>query len=139
MKTTGIKAPRRRRGFTLMELLLVLAIIGLLTAGLAVGFSSMMDHGKTRKAEDAILAITTHIHLYSNRASGKIPSPSQGLRVLVTAVNMPEEHLTDPWGESYEYVIPPRRSKDKFDVFSKGKNMIAGDDDDIGNWTLGSR
>ncbi len=138
MKTTGIKAPRRRRGFTLMELLLVLAIIGLLTAGLAVGFSSMMDHGKSSKAETAILTITSHVHLYSSKASGKIPSQSQGLRVLVTAVNLPEDNLTDPWGEPYEYIIPARRSKEKFDVFSKGKNMIAGDDDDIGNWTLGA-
>ena len=136
MKSNGNKAPRRR-GFTLMELLLVLAIIGLLTAGLAVGFSSMMDHGKTTKAEKAILTITSHIHLYSSKASGKIPSQSQGLKVLVSSVNMPEDNLVDPWGEPYEYIVPARRSKEKFDIFSKGKNMIAGDDDDIGNWTLG--
>jgi general secretion pathway protein G len=124
----------RRRGFTLMELLLVLAIIGLLMGGVAVGYSSIMDNAKATKAEANIGTISALIQQYSAKHK-KPPPASQGLRALITSnITNDEDLFTDPWGEPVIYKNPGQRSKDKFDVFSKGKDKIEGTDDDIGNW-----
>ena len=59
-----------------------------------------------------------------------------GLRALITGnITNDEGILIDPWGEPMQYVTPARRSKDKFDIFSKGKDKLENTDDDIGNWT----
>lgn len=135
MKMTLHKSPRRR-GFTLMELLLVLAIIGLLMGGVAVGYSSIMDNARATKAEANIGTIQALILQYT--AKFKQPPPaSVGLRALITKnITSDEDLFIDPWGEPVVYKVPATRSKDKFDVFSKGKNKIEGDDDDIGNWSV---
>jgi general secretion pathway protein G len=136
MKITRLPSRRRRSsGFTLMELLLVLAIIGLLMGGVAVGYSSIMDNARETKAATQIGTITAYIQQYSVKKNGRVPSQAEGLRALLTA-NLGEESLLDkdPWGEPWEYLNPNKRSKDKFDVFSKGKDRIAGNDDDVGNW-----
>ena len=126
----------RRRGFTLMELLLVLAIIGLLMGGVAVGYSSIMDNAKATKAEANIGTIQALILQYTAKFK-QPPSASVGLRALITkGITSDEDLFTDPWGEPVIYKVPAQRSKDKFDVFSKGKNRIEGDDDDIGNWSV---
>jgi general secretion pathway protein G len=133
MKTT-IRQTSRRRGFTLMELLLVLAIIGLLMGGVAVGYSSIMDNARATKAEANIGTISALIQQYSARFK-RPPPASQGLRALITSGITSDEGLfTDPWDEPVIYKNPGQRSKDRFDVFSKGKDKIEGTDDDIGNW-----
>jgi general secretion pathway protein G len=125
----------RRGGFTLMELLLVLAIIGLLMGGVAVGYSSIMDNARATKAETQVNMIMGYIQQYTVKNKGQPPSSSVGLRVLITkGITNDEGILTDPWGEPMEYKVPGTRSKDKFDIFSKGKDKQAGTDDDIGNW-----
>ena len=64
------------------------------------------------------------------------PPASIGLRALITKnITSDEDLFTDPWGEPVIYKNPGQRSKDKFDVFSKGKDRIEGTDDDIGNWS----
>lgn len=136
MKTTTLR-PAGARGFTLMELLLVLAIIGLLMGGAAVGYSSIMDRGRATKAEANINTIVSYIQIYTTKANGQPPSQAAGLRALVTKRILTDEGiLTDPWGEPVEYKVPATRSKDKFDVWSKGVDKISGNEDDIGNWTL---
>ena len=137
MKTAPIALRRRRpRAFTLMELLLVLAIIGLLMGGVAVGYSAIMDQARGTKAESQVNTIMSYIQLYTTKNSGRPPSAAVGLRALITGnITNDEGILIDPGGEPMQYVTPARRSKDKFDIFSKGKDKLENTDDDIGNWT----
>ncbi|HEX2746671.1 MAG TPA: type II secretion system protein GspG [Verrucomicrobiales bacterium] len=123
----------RRRGFTLMELLLVLAIIGLLMGGVAVGYRSIMDNGRATKAKANIGTIQALLMQYSVKFKG-YPSSTVGLRALITQRITDDEGLfTDPWGNPVQYKVPGTRSGDKFDVFSTGKDGVESDDD-IGNW-----
>jgi len=123
-----------RRGFTLMELLLVLAIIGLLMGGVAVGYKSIMNNGRETKARNNILTIQALIMQYSVKFR-QPPSGSVGLRALITRGITDDEGLfTDPWNQPVVYKVPGTRSGDKFDVYSIGKDGIDGNDDDIGNW-----
>jgi len=134
MKTTTLR-PAGARGFTLMELLLVLAIIGLLMGGAAVGYSSIMDRGRITKMKGNIGTLVGYIQTYSVESRGQPPSQAAGLRALVTKrILGDDELLIDPWGEPVEYKVPSSRSKDKFDVWSKGPDKISGNEDDIGNW-----
>lgn len=134
MKTT-LRRRTGARAFTLMELLLVLAIIGLLMGGAAVGYSSIMDRGRATKMEGNIATLVAHIQTYTTKANGQPPSQAVGLRALVTKRIITDDSiLTDPWGEPVEYKTPASRSKDRFDVWSKGADRISGNEDDIGNW-----
>ncbi len=132
------RKPARPRGFTLMELLLVLAIIGLLMGGVAVGYSSIMDRGRITKMEANIGTLVSYIQIYTTKANGSPPSAAAGLRALVTKRILTDESLlTDPWGEPVEYKTGTnlRAKNEKFEIFSKGPDKIAGNEDDIGNWT----
>lgn len=135
MKITRLPSRRRSAGFTLMELLLVLAIIGLLMGGVAVGYNKVMDSARETKAATQIGTITAYIQQYSVKKNGRVPTASEGLRALAVA-GLADEGLLekDPWGNPWEYVVPGKRSNSKFDVFSKGKDEIAGNEDDVGNW-----
>lgn len=135
MKMTTRKRPGSRAAFTLMELLLVLAIIGLLMGGAAVGYSTIMDRGRVTKMEGNIVQILGHIQAYTVKNNGQPPSQAVGLRALVTKRYITDDSLlTDPWGEPVEYNVPNKRSKDRFDIWSKGPDRISGNEDDIGNW-----
>lgn len=128
-------APRRRRGFTLMELLLVLAIIGLLMGGGAAVYSGIMDGAKRTKTQSKIGTLSMQIQQYQAQHSGKLPSQSLGLNALkqMGAVKTDEE-LLDSWGEALIYTYPARRGGDQFDLWSKGADKLENTPDDVGNW-----
>lgn len=132
---TTLPHPRRRSAFTLMELLLVLAIIGLLMGGGAAVYSGIMDGAKGTKTRSKIGTIAMQLQQYQAGHSGRLPNQSVGLNVLKTmgAVKT-EEELLDAWGEPLIYNIPPKRGGDGFDLWSKGPDKLENTADDIGNW-----
>ena len=125
----------RLRGFTLMELLLVLAIIGLLMGGGAAVYSGIMDSAKVTKTQTKLGILGGQIQLYSSQKGGKLPSQSAGLQALKGAgLVRTEDEVTDGWGQPLIYNIPAKRGGDKYDLWSKGPDGLENTADDVGNW-----
>ena len=138
-------SPRRREaGFTLLELLVVLAIMGLLAAIIAPQVLRYLGSSRTQTARVQIQNIVAALELYKLDV-GHYPTQAEGLNSLVTAPgnetgwNGPylkkESALKDPWGEPYVYKIPGQHGE--FDIYSLGSDKAeggTGEAQDVGNW-----
>ena len=137
---------RRREGFTLVELMVVIVIIGLLATVVMLNVLPSQDRAMVQKARADIAVLEQAVETYrlDNLA---YPSGEAGLQALVTAPaglaradryreggyvrRLPE----DPWGAPYQYRAPGEHGA--FDIFSFGADGRAGgekNDADIGNW-----
>ena len=119
-----------RAGFTLMELMLVLGIISILVvAGVKIG-PAIQKQAKNGTAKAAIATLSGFVMSYQSGHSGKLPTSIDQMNKngMIT-----EEIATDPWGNKYQLVVPAKRSKDKFDLFSQG-DSVEDESDDVGNW-----
>lgn len=137
-------ASRRHRGFTLMEVMLVLVILVIL-GSLSVGmFTRTQAQATIRATRSQIGLFDTPLGLYFIDM-GSYPSNEEGLNGLRQAPNsanssnwagpyLENEIPTDPWGNPYQFVSPGTRNPDKYDVWSFGPDRTNGTDDDIGNW-----
>lgn len=140
----------RTRGFTLLEILVVLAIIGLV-AGLAISkIGGIYDSAKIQTAD---LFVRTSVKLPLNAykiAMGDYPSTAEGLQALITAPARgggswrgpyleSNKVPLDPWNEPYQYEYPGQHNKGSFDIWSKGPDHQSGTEDDIGNWDSGPK
>lgn len=148
LRTRGQGAARKtRQGFTLVELMVVIVIIGLLATVVAINVLPSQNRAMLGKAQADISVLEQAVETYrlDNLA---FPTDQQGLEALVSApadLARPERYReggyirrlpTDPWGNPYQY---RRRSAHggQFDVFSFGADGKAGgegDDADLGNW-----
>jgi general secretion pathway protein G len=134
-----------RAAFTLLEILVVLAIIGLL-AGLAITNIDKIFGGAQVSVAQTFVSQTMKTSLTAYRISmGSYPSTAEGLQALLTAPSGKEgkwngPYITetkipvDPWGEPYQYAYPGKHNKDSYDIWSKGPDKQDGTADDIGNW-----
>ena len=141
-------ARRLRRGFTMMELLVVLAILGLL-AGLAISNVGQIFGGAQASTAELFVKESLKAPLFTYRMSmGDFPSTAEGLQALITAPGSKADrwkgpYITegkvprDPWGEPYQYAYPGSRNKGSYDLWSKGPDKQSGTEDDIGNWDRG--
>ena len=136
---------RTDEAFTLLEILVVLAIVGMLV-GLAVTNvdkifgTSQKDITKLFVNQSMQAPLTVYkIHM------GDYPTTAEGLQALITppankadrwrGPYLQESKLpTDPWGEPYQYRSPGVKNKDRYDLWSKGPDKTDGTEDDIGNW-----
>jgi len=139
---------RRSRGFTLIEIMVVIVILGVLAALVVPKVMSRPDEARVVAARQDIASLMQALKLYrlDNR---RYPTTEQGLAALVTKPTLspvPEgwksggyiERLPlDPWSKPYQYLNPGLRGE--IDVFSFGADGVAGgegSDADIGNWAL---
>jgi general secretion pathway protein G len=132
------------RGYSLLELLVVLAILGLIIAIAAPRVIGYFDASKARAAEIQIANISAALDLYY-LSNGAYPSEQQGLKALV---ERPEgaaswdgpylnraDGIIDPWDRAYLYKQPGTHGK--FDVMSLGADGKEGGEDenrDLGSW-----
>ena len=140
---------RSNRGFTLLEIIVVVAIIAILAAYIAPKVAGRVDDARISKAKSDIRVLESSLELYK-LDNFVYPSTEQGLDALVnrpsgdTAKNWREGGYIkklnrDPWGNEYRYQFPG--SNGEFDVFSLGADAAVGgtgEAADIGNWNLDS-
>jgi len=133
-------------GFTLIEVMVVVVILGILAAIVVPKIVSRPEQAKVVKVQQDILAIESALELYK-LDNGVYPTTDQGLDSLITAPTISPapknwkeggylKRLTqDPWGHPYQYLHPGYHGV--FDLFSLGADNQPGGvetDADIGNW-----
>lgn len=138
---------KARAAFTLIEILLVIALIGLLAGVLITNTTGVFDQGQESAAK-IFVRDTMKLALTRYRMDlGDYPSTTEGLAALVTApaskadrwrgpyIEAPSGKLPlDPWGEAYRYRYPGTKNKGAYDLYSVGKDKAEGTEDDVGNW-----
>jgi general secretion pathway protein G len=141
------RAARRQSAFTLLEILVVLAIIGLLV-GLVVSNTDKI-FGQSQEAVARIFvrdSLKTPLVRY-RIDMGDYPSTNEGLQALITSTPGNADRWkgpymdvsggklpVDPWGQPYEYRYPGVKNVGGYDLYSKGVDKTAETADDIGNW-----
>ncbi len=136
----------RRAGFTLIEIMAVVVIMGMLMTVLAVGISGQLDKARMSTARVQISRIEQALDFYQ-LDNARYPTSDQGLDALVTQPTAPPQpkfytpggyiktdQLLDPWGERFRYRIPGSQNPHAFDLWSTGPDGQEGTDD-ITNWT----
>ena len=140
------QAARLPRGFTLVEIMVVVVILGILAALIVPRVVGRTDDARAVAAKQDIAAVMQALKLY-RLDNGRYPSNEQGLPALVTkpqSTPVPtnwKQYLDripkDPWGNVYLYLNPGVRGE--IDVFSLGADAQpggSGPDTDIGSWDL---
>eukprot|EP01037_Dinobryon_pediforme_P027026 gene27026-29764_t len=138
----------KQRGFTLIELMVVVVIIGILAALVVPKLISRTDDARVMAARSDIATLMAALKLYK-LDNQRFPSTEQGLQALVAkptsgpvadgwkAGGYIDKLPKDPWGNPYQYLSPG--IKGEIDVFSLGADGQPGgegNDADIGSWDL---
>lgn len=139
-------SPARQRGFTLIELMVVVVILGILAVLVVPKVLDRPDQARVIAARQDIAGVMQALRLY-RLDNGRYPTSTQGLRALIErpAGNPPpanwrqslERLPNDPWGAPYQYLNPGVHGE--IDVFSFGADGQPGgenNDADIGSWEL---
>lgn len=147
----SMPAASRRRpaeaGFTLVEVMVVVVIIGLLATAVMINVLPSQDRAMKEKARTDVAVLEQAVETY-RLENLTFPTSDQGLSALVTpppGLSRPDRYREggyirrlpqDPWGNPYQYRYPGEHGR--FDVWSlgaDGQQGGEGDDADIGNWS----
>ncbi|WP_347907467.1 type II secretion system major pseudopilin GspG [Pseudomonas grandcourensis] len=136
-------ARRPQSGFTLLELLVVLVVLGLLAGIVAPKYFAQLGRSEVKVAKAQIEGLSKALDLYRLEV-GHYPSTEQGLQALVTAPAdeprwtgpyLQKKLPQDPWGHNYAYRYPGENSE--YDLLSMGKDGQPGgegENAEVTNW-----
>ncbi|MBP7654339.1 type II secretion system major pseudopilin GspG [Candidatus Dependentiae bacterium] len=142
--------PKSEYGFTLIEILIVVAIIGILISIVSLNLTGKTGQARQLAAKTTIQKFDTALKMFNND-NGFFPSTEQGLQALIQKPNSGKIPINypaggyleakklpkDPWGNNYIYIYPGIQNQHSFDIMSYGADGEPGGDDenkDIGNW-----
>lgn len=132
-------------GFSLIEVMVVLLIIGIMASMVAPQILGNQEEAQLKKAAIDIQQLENAMERYKLR-NNSFPTTEQGLEALVSAPtidpiprNYPQEGFIkrlpqDPWGNEYQLLSPGEMGT--FDIFTVGPDLEPGTEDDIGNWNI---
>jgi general secretion pathway protein G len=140
----------RRGGFTLIEIMAVVLIMGLLAGIVGTVVVGQIDQARTQTARAQIKQLESALTFYQ-MDNGRFPTSDQGLQSLVEKPSgapeprnfRPGGYLqggvvpTDPWSNEYQYVSPGQHNPHAFDLWTYGSDGQPGGeaaDQDVGNW-----
>ena len=137
---------QRSHGFTLIEIIAVVMIIGLLTTLVGINIAGQITKARMSAARAQISQLESALEFYK-LDNGRYPSTSQGLEALVNKPSgdpAPRSYppggylkrrdlLMDPWMSPYEYTNPGEHNPHGFDIWTHGEDGQAGNEE-IGNW-----
>jgi len=134
----------KQQGFTLIEIMVVVVILGILAAAVVPKIMSRPQQARIEKAKHDITSLESALNIYK-LDNYRYPSTEQGLESLVSKPSgspQPRNYKSggyikklnkDPWGQEYLYLYPG--SHGELDLFSLGPDGQQSDDD-IGNWNI---
>ncbi|MFE8118887.1 type II secretion system major pseudopilin GspG [Brenneria goodwinii] len=139
---------QRQRGFTLLEIMVVIVILGVLASLVVPNLMGNKEKADRQKAISDLVALESALDMY-RLDNHRYPSTEQGLTALVTKSdvapeprNYPQDGYIrrlpkDPWGGDYQLLNPGQHGR--LDVFSFGPDGMPDTDDDLGNWNIGGK
>ena len=138
----------RQRGFTLIEIMVVVVIMGILAALVVPKLMGRADDARIQAARSDIATIMQSLKLYK-LDNNRYPTTEQGLQALIAkptsgpepkgwkAGGYLEKLPKDPWGNPYQYQSPGLKGEiDVYSLGADGQPGGAGNDADIGSWEL---
>lgn len=131
---------RRRSGFTLLEMVIVLGIIAMILGGAIFAMKGISENAKIAQAEGDFKSIDTSLMSYKLLA-GTYPTTQQGLKALVekpTSTPVPRRWSQiftkvplDPWKNEYGYRFPGKKKAAEPEIFTKGPDGLENTADDL--------
>jgi general secretion pathway protein G len=131
---------RRRAGFTLLEMVIVLGIIAMILGGAIFSMKKIGNAAKVSQVESDFKSFESGLAMYKLNG-GTFPSTQQGLKALVekpTSTPVPRRWAQvldkvplDPWGAPYGYRFPGKKRANEFEIFSLGVDGIENTADDF--------
>ncbi|RMF73034.1 MAG: type II secretion system protein GspG [Planctomycetota bacterium] len=145
MKANRKRVNRRRRAFTLLEVLMVIVILGILAALIVPQFMGTGEKARIDATAIKIKSLDSQLEMFRMHC-GRLPTTEEGLEALLTQPD--DEALEgkwagpyikggiprDAWNRELRYEYPGTYNENGYDLSSAGPNGEFGDEDDITNW-----
>ena len=127
-------------GFTLIEIMIVIAIIALLAALIGPNLTGSLQEGRVSSAKIEIKQLQTALLQYNMR-HGRFPTTDEGLNVLIEEklIQARANALNDPWGNPYQYRYPGQHDQDTPEIWSygaDGRDGGEGHNAEIRSWEM---